>query len=136
MCLLVLTLFAIGLVQGSAIHENVVFHKINEISMSRLQWLVTFVIDLEPYERVISKLSDDIQWLQETNWGIIPYYTKVEQTIFANSFIQLGQELRTLSDTYHGIIQSYTDYGSLYGRSKRSVLPFVGKALHFLFGTV
>ena len=28
------------------------------------------------------------------------------------------------------------EYRTLYGRQKRSLLPFVGKALHFLFGTV
>lgn len=131
-----LTLLAISLVQGSSLHENVVFRKVNEVTMSRSQWLVTFVIDLEPYERLIVKLTDDIDRLQATNRDIISKYSKMEQLAFADSFIQLGHELKTLSDTYYGILQSYTDYKSLYGRERRSVLPFVGKALHFLFGTV
>ena len=41
-------------------HENVIFHKANEIALTRSKWLFTFVIDLVPYEQLLSKLSLDV----------------------------------------------------------------------------
>ena len=33
------------------------FRKIKDISITRSRWLVTFVIDLQPYERLLNKLT-------------------------------------------------------------------------------
>ena len=54
-------LLCIGLALGSQVAHNVVFQKMNEVTTTRYRWLVKFVIDLEPYENLLSKLSRDVQ---------------------------------------------------------------------------
>ncbi|CAC5412413.1 unnamed protein product [Mytilus coruscus] len=44
-------------------------------------------------------------------------------------------EFRLLTDTYTSILRIFNDYKALH-RNKRSVLPIIGKAMHFLFGTL
>ena len=41
------TLFS-GLTLALVIHQNVAFHKANEIALTRSKWLSTFIIDLKP----------------------------------------------------------------------------------------
>ena len=42
------------------VHENVVFHKANEVSLNHARWLVTFVHDLRPFVVFINKISKDL----------------------------------------------------------------------------
>ena len=39
-----------GLTQALIIYKNVVFHKANEIALTRSKWLSTIITDLKPYE--------------------------------------------------------------------------------------
>ena len=55
---------------------------------------------------------------------------------FVGTIKSLRKEVKSLQDTQAGIIQSYLDYRSLGSREKRSLLPFVGQAFSFLFGTI
>lgn len=50
-----------GLSRGIVIHDNVIFHKTNEITMTRSRWIVTMVVDLKPYDRFIKKIEIDIK---------------------------------------------------------------------------
>ena len=58
-----LVLFALlsGLIQTLIVYENVAFHKINEVALTRSKCLSTFVTDLKPYENFLSKLSDNLR---------------------------------------------------------------------------
>jgi hypothetical protein len=40
-------------------HENVIFQKSNEITITRSQWLVSFVIDLGSYTLFIERLTNE-----------------------------------------------------------------------------
>ena len=42
------------------IRENVVFEKTNEVSTTRSNWLITFAIDLNPYQDLLNKLNDSL----------------------------------------------------------------------------
>ena len=53
------TLFS-GLTLGLIIHENVAFHKANEIVLTRSKWLSTFIIYLKPHENFLNRLSEDL----------------------------------------------------------------------------
>ena len=134
--LVLLVLGLVGSVHGSVVNGNVVFQKTGTVSLTRTRWLVTFVIDLEPYERVINTVSDDFQDITDTAWQTISHYSDQEKQVFKKSLLQLGQELRTMRDTFTGLTESYVQYKTLQGRQKRSLLPFIGKGMHFLFGTV
>ena len=133
-CIISLSLF--GYAFGVIVHENVVFHKVNEITTTRARWLVTFVQDLRPFQYFLTKLSNDIEQAANITDVIIDHYTGRSYGRFVGTIKSLRKEVKSLQDTQAGIIQSYSDYRSLGSREKRSLLPFVGQAFSFLFGTV
>ena len=54
------------------IKENVVFEKVNEVITTRSWWLVAIVIDTDPYQKVLHKLSDSFQGIKTSltdAWG-------------------------------------------------------------------
>ena len=55
----------IGLTSSLLIKNNVVFQNVNEITTTRSTWPLTFVIDLEPYEQLITKLDHDFENAQK-----------------------------------------------------------------------
>ena len=57
------TLFC-KLTHAIIVHENVAFHKIHEISLTRSKWLSTFVIDTKPYDNFLDILSQDLRKAQ------------------------------------------------------------------------
>ena len=98
--------------------------------------LFTFIIDLKPYEQVINTISSEPGTITDTTWQVVSHNIEQENQVFTKSLRQLGQELRTTRETFTCMIESYVQYKSLQGRQKRSLLPFVEKAMHFLFGTI
>lgn len=60
MTVLVFLTLLFTLSNSAFISENVVFDKVTTITTTRSRWLVTFVIDLKPFELFINKLSIDI----------------------------------------------------------------------------
>ena len=133
-----LLLLCIGLVAGNIGSHNVVFQKVNEVTTTRSRWLVTFVVDLKPYVRAMNQLSASIDNATDTSWEVVQhYFDKGNQ--FVKSFVRLSEELKIVRDTYNGLLEHFVEYRTLQGvptRSRRSLLPFVGKAMHFLFGTL
>ena len=67
------TLFP-GLTPALIMHDNVVFHKANEIALTRSKWLSTFLIDLEPCENFLNKLSEDLGKARITAHSIEKFY--------------------------------------------------------------
>ena len=53
-----------------------------------------------------------------------------------NDFRGLSNELETLRETYFGVNARLAAYHALQPRNKRSLVPFIGQALSFVFGTV
>ena len=47
-----------------------VFHKANEIAITRPKWLSTFIIELKPYENFFNRLSEDLGKARITVHGI------------------------------------------------------------------
>ena len=112
------------------------FQKVKDVTTTKSRWLVTFVIDLKPYTRIITKLDADIQNVANGTQRLANYYFAENQD-YMRSFRKLNEAIEIVKETYQGIISSFTEYSALYQpRPKRSLLPFVGKALHFLFGSV
>ena len=58
---LLITYFLLGLTEALVINENVVFHKENEVAITRSKWLFTFMIDLNPYENFLMRLAIDVE---------------------------------------------------------------------------
>ena len=131
---LLLTLFS-GLTHGLSMHENVIFHKANEIALTRSKWLFTFVIDLVPYEQLLNKLSLDVHGASATFDSIRQHYDHPEKQGFLNVFKGLEKEINSLRSNKVYVIESYIGYLAIQGRLKKSLIPIVGKAVGYLFGT-
>ena len=58
---LLITCFLLGLTEALVVNENVVFHKENEVAITRSKWLYTLVIDLNPYENFLTRLAVDVE---------------------------------------------------------------------------
>ena len=132
-----MTTFLLAVVHPLVIHENIVFYKQNEVSITRSDWLLTFVIDLRPYENFIDKLSLDVHRASHIAEGLVDIYQEPKRCGFLNAFKNLQTEISELITARNSILFSYGDIRTLNpSRDKRSLIPFVGKALHFLFGTM
>ena len=130
-CLIIM----LGVSNAVLVKISVVFSKVGEITTTRSRWLITFVIDLDPYERFLKKLTHDVEHAFAVAKQVVQNYKEPGKQGFLNSFIGLGKEIRDLRATRELIVRRFTDYRSLQW-SKRSLIPFLGKALGFLFGTV
>ncbi|XP_069106680.1 LOW QUALITY PROTEIN: uncharacterized protein [Argopecten irradians] len=144
-----LLLLAVGLTRAIEIEESVIFQKINDITTTRSRWLVSFVIDLKPYERFMSSLTD-IMATSKVVRRVKQRYKGSKNVGYVNIVDGLKQMLKDIKRTQKTILESFLNYALLeentregnFGiikqneRSKRSLLPFVGSALSFLFDTV
>ena len=135
-----LTIFAlIGCTSCLVVHENVVFHKTNEVSLNHARWLVTFIHDLRPFEVFINKISKDLESSNEIMLTLTEWYRQHNFTTYHSTFKSLNDEIGLLNDTYKTVKDNFVDYQTLqsdHERSKRSLLPIVGQAMSLLFGTV
>ena len=124
--------------QGTLVSRNVVFQKVNEVTTTRAQWLVTFVTDLKPYMDGMERLYKDVGEVQQVIWQIVSHYNK-KGHIYTASFAKLGQEAKMIREGLVGLQTNFLEYRTLHtdaNRDRRAIIPFIGKALGFLFGTV
>ena len=73
---LLMTTFLHAFAQPLVIHENIVFYKQNEVSITRSDWLFTFIIDIKPYENLIIRLTLDIQKAAHIATGLVDIYNE------------------------------------------------------------
>ena len=121
---------------GIIIHENAIFHKVNEITTTRARWLVTFVQDQSPFEYFVAHVSADIDDVVNITEAIIDHNDGPKQDSFHNTLLNLKEEIKHLDKTLAGIILSYTIYKLLGSRTRRSVVPVIGRIISFIFGTI
>ena len=95
-----LTIFAlIGCASCLVVHENVVFHKANEVSLNHARWLVTFIHDLRPFEVFINKISKDLESSNEIMLTLTEWYRQHNFTTYHSTFKSLNDEIGLLNDT-------------------------------------
>ncbi|XP_052082136.1 uncharacterized protein LOC127719850 isoform X1 [Mytilus californianus] len=138
------SLVLFGLTSQFIVKENVMFQKIKEISTTRSNWLITFVVDLDPFELFLNKIEQDLGkafLATQKVHTISMFYTPEKKHILA-TILSLQREVEGLNRTKDYLQSQFNDYQSLYYdetakfKTKRSLFPIIGKALSFLFGTV
>ena len=67
---------------------------------------------------------------------MIDHYSDSKRQSFTATLENLRTEFQSLGEVLSGIFQSYTDHHSLGSRTRRSIIPVVGKIMSFMFGTV
>ncbi|CAC5412411.1 unnamed protein product [Mytilus coruscus] len=138
------SLVLFGLTSQFIVKENVMFQKIKEISTTRSNWLITFVVDLDPFKLFLNKIEQDLnKALSATQkvHTISMFYTPGKKHILA-TILNLQREVEGLNRTKDYLRSQFNDYKSLYYdatakfRTKGSLFPIIGKTFSFLFGTV
>ena len=116
-------------------YENVIFRQQDEVTVTMSSWLVTFHINVEPLEELLEMFSDQLERARGES----------ERTLSAmgdNTPVS-GPAASKIRDDFEGLladkVRVVQRYGGLRlmgdsGRKKRSLLPFVGDALGYLFG--
>ena len=125
----------LGLALATQVRQNVVFRKVSEVTTTRSRWSLTFVTDLNPYITVMKTVEGNINNLL----GVIQTVEEKrapETNGLVNDFRGLDNELKTLRETYFGVNTRLGEYHALHTRTRRSLVPFIGQAFSFLFGTV
>ena len=116
-----LIIFAlIGYISCSVVHENVVFHKTNEVSLNHARWLVTFIHDIRPFEVIIHKISKDLESLNKIMLTLTELYRQHKFTAYHSTFKSLNDEIGLLNDTYKTIKDNFVDYQTLQSDHERS----------------
>lgn len=70
-------------------NENVIFQKTNDITVTNAKWLASFVINLEPFNRFLAKLDEDIRLAMLTAGRIMMSYNKEDQREFRTTLSAL-----------------------------------------------
>ncbi|CAG2205199.1 unnamed protein product [Mytilus edulis] len=131
---IILTLL-FGFGELAFISDNIVFDKVNTVTTTRSKWLVTFIIDLKPFEGFLNRISHDMVKSSALAQTVLRRYEQPGKEHFYNTFANLEQEFNLLMDMHRSITDTFDDFKTLH-RHKRSVLPFIGSAMSFLFGTL
>ena len=117
------------------LHENVAFHMINEMAITRSKWVTTFVIDLKPYENFLTKLPNDLDKPKTAAHTIDKFYEAPSKQDFRSVIAGLRAEIATLQKDQINLVESYIDLQDIHTRIQRSLIPNIGKGLNFLFDT-
>ena len=124
-----------GLALATQVRQNVVFCKVSEVTTARSCWSLTFVIDLNPYVTVMKTVEGNINNLLGVIQAVVENRAPGTNGL-VNDFRGLDNELKTLRETYFGVNTRLGEYHALHTRTRRSLVPFIGQAFSFLFGTV
>ena len=127
-------------VDNVLIRENVVFEKVNEVYVNEGRWLVVFVHDLKPYIQFIDKVQNDINFINSILRSEIDFYKTSNMSGYYHTMKNLQVELDMINETFLSVKENFVDFQSINmkkgQRNKRSLIPIVGQAMSFLFGTV
>jgi len=121
--------------------NNVVFQKLSDITTARSRWLVAFKINLNPYDELLNELSNLVNQTLESTARVILFHhgnsKRYAQILSTNKLFR--NELANLEKTRLFLKSKISEIKSIHSetsRGKRSLIPIVGKALSFLFGTL
>ena len=100
------------------------------------RWMVTFAINLKPFGDFLDGLSATLNESRITTGALNIRYNASKTASFGIILNGLKTELEDLRTMHGDIIRTFDDVQTLRKRQRHSLLPIVGTALSFLFGTV
>lgn len=125
--------------QTELVRQNVIFQKTNEITTSRARWLASFIVDLEPFDRFLSKIMLDVGHAKAIVETVKKEFKLPEENEYVTTFEAIEKEINYLKNKCDAITDNFNDLKmetTSRSRVKRGVLNFVGKFLSFAFGVV
>lgn len=112
--------------------QNTIFEKSNEVIKTRSKWLITFVIDLNPYELLLNKMEEELHKLDMAKVRVTQKYIREEKYFRLLDYLEL--EIAIMEVEWKGMRNYVKGIELLQIRGKRAVVPIVEKALSVLFG--
>ena len=94
------------LTQALIVCENVAFHMINEIALTRSKWLTTFVIDIKPYVNFLTKVSNAVGKARTAGHTIDQFYEAPSKQDFRSVIAGLRAEIATLQEDQMNLVES------------------------------
>ena len=119
------------------VRQSVVFRKINDVTITRSQWRISFVVDLQIYTDVTRAF---LEALTEVQIQISTAIREVGRQFPGNHgkyqvhLVSMIEELNLLNYSRLALEETFLDYRGLK-RPKRSIIPWVGSVLSTMFGT-
>ena len=135
--LMVLAAATVGSSVSTEPSHSAIFQKEGEVSITQAKWMFSFVIDLEAYEFFMSNLREEIVNTDYTlmNLSLIA----IGQQKYEELVVAYSKEIKAIKLNYNQIMKELRDIKSLGedldSRTKRSLIPIIGKGLSYLFGT-
>ena len=106
----------LGLTSVINCQHNVIFEKIGKVTTTRSKWLVTFVIDLDPYQDFINSFKCDLTgaiiMTQTMKIPIINNNVISVHNRWLKSLNNLEQDIRKLNVTHSAISYMFEEYKS------------------------
>ncbi len=135
----------LGLCQAQSNTAGIHFVHHGETYVSSDSWILSLSVDLEPYTVYIKELRREVTALRTAFEGLSSRVNASVETsslfskLHADIQFLMGQELDHFDVELAQVRLMYNDLSRTFlsssSRSKRAVLPFVGSALSWMFGT-
>ena len=115
-----------------------VFKKIGEVSPMQSKWMLTLVNDQKPLENFLWNLRHEGFGIERILKRIIDTYSVNGNSTYTPLIQAMGRQLDLVKESVKPVILCLLDLKLLKSRDRceRAVIPVVGKALHYLFGTL
>ena len=122
------------------VRDNVIFDKTNEVSIARAKWLLSIIIDFDDFEQFMSLTCEDMKQAEAVISIALPNRENEDFEAFKNALMGLQKEIVFLKKLKASIKTEVKQIMQMHkfptSRAKRSLLPFIGEGLSWLFGVV
>ena len=121
------------MVKGQFMSENALFTPMSEVSVSRSNWKLTFVIDLYSYEEMFRNSDNALKNIFTISQELLSHTSQINETLTI-PFTTLYEQIKHLNTSRNTFLELYNNYKSLHNRQRRALIPFIGDLGSFLFG--
>lgn len=138
----VLLLASLGLSCSFRTAENVVFEQTHEISVVRSKWMFSFFTDLKAYQDYMTKIQVRILNADRIMQSVLEKCRRDKQMYYYRLYEGQQREVTSLKSLYRAAHAELRDILVIQQvkpkakRMKRALIPFLGKVLSFLTGTL
>ena len=91
-----------------------VFHKANEIALTRSKWLCTFIIDLEPFENLLNKFLEDLGKAKITAHSIEQFYDFPSKEDYKGIIKGLKGEIVILQNDQYTLVENNIEMHAIH----------------------
>jgi len=138
LCISGILLVSLGLSSAFKTTENVVFEKTQELSVVRSKWVFSFFTDLQSYQGYMTGLEVNLKRADNLTNQVVEQYRNQKNPFYLRLYIGQKNEIAALKSMYRIAKRELRDVITIQKskRVKRALVPFLGKVLSWLTGTL